>query len=144
MSVRRIGRVWDALSDAGVLGRRFNPAVFAAARNALTDKGCIDWQDEEFWFGHTYAGEEVRGRACRWDIDPDVKDQISSSLTPTYSGGECVDTLFTRNFGKRPVLNLDRGRQAVPCYRGTQIRLVSTVTAEEWHQQNGYIWRQAA
>jgi hypothetical protein len=144
MSVRRIGRVWDALYDEGVLTRRFNPAVFAAARNALTDKGCIDWQDEEFWFGHTYSGEEVRGRACRWDIDPDVKDQISSPQNPIPSGGECVDTVFNRNFGKRPVLNLDRGRQAVPRYRDTQIRLVSTAAGVGWHELHGYEWRQAA
>ncbi|QJW97242.1 hypothetical protein [Frigoriglobus tundricola] len=144
VSVRRIGRVWDALYDDGVLARRFNPAVFAAARNALTDKGCIDWQDEEFWFGHTYAGEEVRGRACRWDIDPDMKDRIASPRLPIPSGGECVDTPFNRHFGKRPVLNLDRGRQAVPRYRETQIRLIRTAQAVEWHERNGYEWRRAA
>lgn len=145
MSARRIGLVWDALYEEGLISKRFNPSAFAVARNALTNKGCIDWQDEEFWYAHTYGGQQIQGRACRWSIKPEVQDVLNCKPgKPMPSGGGSVDNRFNPHFGKRPKLNLHRGRQAIPWYAEAEKKLLKSAEAIRWHEREGYEWRRAA
>lgn len=145
MSVRRIGLVWDALYEEGLIAKRFNPSAFAVARNTLTDANCIDWLEVEYWFPHNYGGQAIKGRACRWRINLEVEDTLNSKFsTLISSGGGSADNRFNPNIGKRPMLSLHEGRKAISWYVEAEKKLLETAMAVKWHELESYQWHRAA
>jgi hypothetical protein len=83
MPTERVRSLWEALYQAGNVGRQWSYKRFAAIRNFLSDSGLIAWQDNQY----------AIGRACKWAPAPElirlvtVKDALSSPPLSQSSPG---------------------------------------------------------
>jgi hypothetical protein len=84
LPVRRIGRLWQAVFQAGDFARPWNHHRFKAIRDRLSLHGHIDWSENRF-----QNVPDGRGRACRWGLGHALR---SGLLFLIKGGTTSVDT----------------------------------------------------
>ncbi len=67
LPVERWKKMWQALFEAGDIGRAFCPQRFKVIRDHLSSLGLLDWKDQTYCLGgYDQEGEYHKGRACKW------------------------------------------------------------------------------
>jgi hypothetical protein len=68
MPYARVKGMWDALYQAGDIGRKWDDKRYAAARNYLSGLGLIDWRDASYRMPVYVNSRKIDGRAARWGL----------------------------------------------------------------------------
>ncbi len=92
LPVRRIGRLWEAVFQAGDFARPWNHHRFKAIRDLVSQHGHIDWS--EYRYQNVPGGQ---GRACRWSLGLTLQSRLSSFIK---GGTTPVDTAAALPDGK--------------------------------------------
>ena len=68
MPYERIKGMWNALSQAGDIDRKWDDKRYAAARNYLSSLGLITWTDASYKMPVYQGNKKIDGRAARWGL----------------------------------------------------------------------------
>lgn len=67
MPVKRWKKMWNALHEAGDVGRAFCPQRFKVIRDHLSSLQLLDWKDQTYQIGwYDEDGKYHKGNACKW------------------------------------------------------------------------------
>jgi hypothetical protein len=73
MPVMRVKALWDKAHEAGDTTRAFSFHRFGAIRNALSDMGLLEWEDDTYRFG----------KACKWKLGERLMGTMEQALSST-------------------------------------------------------------
>lgn len=77
MPTKRWNAMWDALHEAGDIGRAYDDKRFAAVRDWLSSLQLIQWQDSSFRIGYfNESGEYVKGKAAKWQFSEELMAKL--------------------------------------------------------------------
>jgi hypothetical protein len=80
LPVARWKNLWQALFEAGDVGRAFCPQRFKAIRDYLSSLGLLDWEDESYRIGwNDEKGQYHKGKACKWQAGQKLMEMLKTA-----------------------------------------------------------------